>query len=57
MITILLALMIMMVAVGGAALASNSDVGVYCAFGFSMLTIIVSTILVIGGWQHPKTML
>lgn len=49
MTTILLALMIMMLAVGGAALASDSDVGVYCAFGFSMFTIIVSTFLVIGG--------
>lgn len=49
MTTILLALMIMMLAVGGAALASDSDAGVYCAFGFSMFTIIVSTFLVIGG--------
>lgn len=49
MTTILLALMIMMLAVGGAALASNSDVGVYCALGFSIFTIVVSTFLVIGG--------
>lgn len=49
MTTILLALMIMTLAVGGAALASDSDVGVYCAFGFSMFVILFSTFLVIGG--------
>ena len=49
MTTILLALIIMTLAVGGVALASNSDAGVYCAFGFSMIVIIVSTFLVIRG--------
>ena len=57
MTTILLALIIMTLVVGGAALASNSDAGVYCAFGFSMIVIIVSTFLVIGGWQTLKPML